>query len=94
MRYDNELMDRVIRLESRLVQLGDYVGANLRHKQRIEIVRREGYPVVVIDALDVSLSRIRKELQARLTLDELAAPIDVMLNGHLVAVVYCGASLG
>lgn len=56
-----EILDRVTRLESRLVQLGDYVGANLRSKQKIEIVDDH----VEIDALDVSVSRILAEIRQR-----------------------------
>jgi hypothetical protein len=61
-----ELLDRTRRLESRLVQLGDFVGANLRAKQKIEVVimgARTGVPYVRIDALDVSVSRIATELK-------------------------------
>lgn len=57
----NELLDRTRRLESRMVQLGDYVGANLRSKQRIEVYAGSS-PSVTIDALDVSISRIVTEL--------------------------------
>lgn len=59
-----ETLERVTRLESRMVQLGDHVGANLRSKQKIEI-RRPGsmQPYVVIDSLDVSVSRILTELR-------------------------------
>ena len=64
--YDKELMDRVIRIESRVVQLGDHVGANLRTTQRIKILEVEaGVLQVNIDALDVSLSRIFAELRQR-----------------------------
>lgn len=59
-----ELLDRTRRLESRMVQLGDFVGANLRSKQRIEVRLRQPSETayVVIDALDVSVSRIVTEL--------------------------------
>lgn len=64
--YDKELMDRVIRIESRMVQLGDHVGANLRTKQHIEFVDDErGVMGIQIDALDVSLSRILTELRQK-----------------------------
>lgn len=59
-----EILQRMIRLESRMVQLGDHVGANLRTKQKIDI---EHTPpdsnLVRIDKLDVSLSRILSELR-------------------------------
>jgi len=60
--YEKELMDRVIRLESRVVQLGDHVGANLRTKQRIEISTPDMNAIIHIDSLDVSLSRIYHEM--------------------------------
>ena len=68
-----ETLERVTRLESRMVQLGDYVGANLRSKQKIEIRRPASMqPYVVIDSLDVSVSRILTELrQANLYVDRI-----------------------
>lgn len=57
----NELLERTRRMESRMVQLGDFVGANLRSKQRIEVYAGSS-PSVTIDALDVSVSRIVTEL--------------------------------
>lgn len=60
-----ETLERVTRIESRLVQLGDHVGANLRTKQRIDIAKHDGLAVsIIIDSLDVSLSRIYTELAA------------------------------
>lgn len=58
-----EILERTVRMESRMVQLGDYVGANLRAKQRIEIRDASRSPYVVIDSLDVSVSRILTELE-------------------------------
>lgn len=88
MKSDHELIieiaDRVTRTESRVVQLGDHVGANLRHKQRIEIFRGTGAPRVEIDALDVSISRIISELKRY----EVSSPTGVWLEGRLVATVY------
>lgn len=81
-----EILDRVIRTESRVVQLGDHVGANLRQKQRIEIHNVAGNVwQVEIDALDVSLSRIVAELQRNQI--EVQA-VGVWLEGRLVATVY------
>lgn len=60
-----EIRDRIVRLESRMVQLGDHVGANLRTKQKIEIHPADTGVWVDIDSLDVSLSRIVTELQQR-----------------------------
>lgn len=55
-----EMSQRMTRLESRIVQLGEHVGANLRTRMRIEVVqpRSAGRPTFEIDALDVSISRI------------------------------------
>ncbi len=77
-----EILDRVTRLESRLVQLGDFVGANLRSKQRIEIeppTAPSTPPTVHIDALDVSVSRIRTELRQRA---DYTGPADVYYQGR------------
>jgi hypothetical protein len=61
-----EIRDRVVRLESRMVQLGDHVGANLRVRQKIDIHHQEDGGIwVEIDSLDVSLSRIYTELQQK-----------------------------
>lgn len=58
---NKEILQRVVRLETRMVQLGDHVGANLRTKQRITV--HPGSPAwVEVDALDVSLSRILDEM--------------------------------
>lgn len=83
----HEIADRVTRVESRVVQLGDHVGANLRTKQRIEVVRSNYVgdpPRIEVDALDVSLSRILAELRQQapeFSLD----PIDVWHHGKHIA---------
>lgn len=59
----NEILERTVRLESRIVQLGDHVGANLRSKQKIDVEWIEGGARVTIDSLDVSVSRILTELR-------------------------------
>jgi hypothetical protein len=59
-----EVLQRSIRMETRMVQLGDHVGANLREKQRIEVEPTKESVVVYIDAMDVSLSRIATEITA------------------------------
>lgn len=75
-----EIRDRTARTESRLVQLGDYVGANLRSKQRINIeMNVSGIVYVDIDALDVSISRIVTELQQR----------NLYLGGQSAVTIYC-----
>lgn len=89
-----ELLDRTRRLESRMVQLGDHVGANLRSKQRIEIKHAaagDGHSLYVeIDALDVSVSRILTELRQH----EVHRPaIGVFHEGRLVFTVYPNGAL-
>ena len=84
-----EVLDRVIRTESRLVQLGDYVGANLRSRQKIEICRPDlanaGHPYVLVDSLDVSASRILTELrQANVHVHD----IDVFVGDRRVFTLY------
>lgn len=76
-----ELLDRTRRLESRLVQFGDFVGANLRTKQRIEVAGPPAAPHVLIDALDVSVSRIVTELRQH---NVRHGEVPVYLNGELV----------
>lgn len=58
-----ELLERNRRIETRLVQLGDHVGANLREKQRITIIGM-GTPnlMVEVDSAEVSIARILVEL--------------------------------
>jgi hypothetical protein len=85
--FEKELMERVIRLESRMVQLGDHVGANLRTKQRIDINICGADFSISIDSLDVSLSRIYAELHARIVGMPTAA-IPVYHNDKLVMMVY------
>lgn len=70
-----ELFDRIIRIESRLVQLGDHVGANLRTKQRIEVVVSATGVAVEVDSMDVSMSRILTELSKRGVKTAMSIPI-------------------
>ena len=83
----NELLDRTRRLESRMVQLGDHVGANLRSKQRIDVHDAAGSPYVTIDALDVSVSRIVTELAQH---NVRHGKVDVFLDGRAVFSIYLG----
>lgn len=83
--FEQEVMDRVIRIESRMVQLGDHVGANLRTKQKIDIRDAgDGKATVSLDSLDVSISRIRTEL----TGFGAEGPVPIYHEGKLVAVLY------
>jgi type VI protein secretion system component Hcp len=81
-----EVNQRTTRLESRMVQLGDYVGANLRTRMRIEVCRPKdaGRPYIEIDALDVSISRIVSVLQEM----NITEDVDVYLNKVRVATIY------
>ena len=80
-----ETLERVIRMESRLVQLGDHVGANLRSKQRIEI-RQDHETLVNIDSLDVSVSRILTELRQAGVKSQQA--VDVYHDGRIAFTLY------
>ncbi len=86
MKLLREVSQRTTRLESRMVQLGDHVGANLRSKLRIEVRRPRdgGRPYVEADALDVSISRIVAVLQD----ERINEAIDVYLRNKRVATVY------
>lgn len=86
--YEKEMLDRVIRIESRMVQLGDFVGANLRTKQRITIHEYATGTAVEIDALDVSLARIYTELsQHRWVNGPPVTPIPVYHHSKLVMTI-------
>jgi hypothetical protein len=82
----SEINQRVTRLESRLVQLGDHVGANLRTKLRIELHNDEHGAWVDVDALDVSISRIIDELQRSGVKRGIGLP--VRCNGGTIATVF------
>lgn len=58
-----ETLQRVLRMETRMVQLGDHVGANLRSKQRIDIEPTATCVVAYVDSYDVSFSRIMAEVK-------------------------------
>ncbi|MEM5330860.1 hypothetical protein VSR34_30290 [Paraburkholderia sp. JHI2823] len=85
MKLLREVNQRTTRMESRMVQLGDFVGANLRSKLRIDVRRpKDGDAYVEIDALDVSVSRIITVLQDM----HIDKAIDVYLKNKRVATVY------
>ena len=80
-----EINQRAIRMESRVVQLGDHVGANLRTKMRTDVHESANGIWVDVDAYDVSISRIRTALrEAGIT----EGQVPVRLNGKTIAVVY------
>lgn len=58
-----EINQRAIRVESRMVQLGDFVGANLRTKMRVDVHSDDQGTWVEVDAVDVSMSRIHTALR-------------------------------
>ena len=62
-----ELRQRAIRTESRVVQLGDHMGANLRSAPKLAVYPADAhnaFPWVEIDSLDVSISRILAAVKA------------------------------
>lgn len=81
---EEETLQRLTRIETRIVQLGDHVGVNLRSKQRVVIHDDITGVWVEVDALDVSLSRIITELEKAG-----AGPgrVPVAYRGHPVASV-------
>jgi len=86
---EQELKDRLVRIESRMVQLGDYVGANLRTKQRINIVQSASGVAIEIDAMDVSMSRIYAELAHTTWANgPPTQPIPVYHKGRMALMIY------
>ncbi|MDO8699149.1 MAG: hypothetical protein Q7J75_01765 [Rhodoferax sp.] len=83
--YEQEVMDRIIRIESRIVQLGDHVGANLRVKQKIDISNTADGIHAGIDSLDVSMSRIFSELAIA---NSTRWPVTVIWRGRQVATLH------
>lgn len=80
-----EINQRATRLESRMVQLGDHVGANLRTKMRVDVQREGGRVWVDVDAVDVSLSRIHTALrEASVHTGE----VEIMLGGVVIATIF------
>jgi hypothetical protein len=83
-----ELRERTVRLESRVVQLGDHVGSNLRERMRMEVKKDgQGDVFVEIDALDVALSRVLVTLREH---GYKSGEVPVLLNGQRVATVFPG----
>jgi hypothetical protein len=80
-----EIKQRVARMESRMVQLGDHVGANLRTKMRVDVHTDDHGTWVDVDAVDVSLSRIHTALREA-GVHEGQIPIN--LNGVMIAMLY------
>lgn len=82
-----EIRDRMVRVESRLVQLGDYVGANLRSRQKIdvELPGPDGVLTTTVDSLDVSIARIYAEIGSAGFGGQEA---DVFVDGEHVATLY------
>lgn len=81
-----ELKDRLIRMESRMVQLGDHVGANLRIREKIEVKRDgQGDAYVEIDTVEQSISRIVRIAREQ-GVD--TGELPVLIDGLRVAVIY------
>lgn len=58
-----EIRERTTRMETRLVQLGEHMGVNLRNRHRIDVEPTRESVVVYVDALDISFSRIANDVQ-------------------------------
>jgi hypothetical protein len=82
-----DIRDRMVRVESRLVQLGDYVGANLRTRQKIDITKPDASGVLTtpVDSLDVSIARIYAEIGSA---GYGGRETDVYVEGEHVATLY------
>jgi len=57
-----EVNQRVIRTETRVVNLGDHIGLNLREQTKVELTHEGSELMVRISALDVSISQIMNVL--------------------------------
>jgi hypothetical protein len=81
-----EMRDRLVRLESRMVQLGDHVGANLRVREKIDVkVDAQGDAYVEIDSPEQSLSRIVRIMREKgVTKGE----VPLLIGGLRVAIIY------
>jgi hypothetical protein len=81
-----ELRDRLVRMESRMVQLGDHVGANLRVREKIDVKRdAQGDAFVEIDSPEQSLSRIVRIMREE---GVTAGEVPLLIGGLRVAVIY------
>ena len=82
-----EVAERIKRVETRLVVLGDKVGVDLRTETRVEVKLGgpKADPFVEINALDVSISRIMSAVKEADVRPAILVP--VMFNGALVAKV-------
>lgn len=82
-----EIRDRVSRTETRIVVLGDHVGADLRSSKRVTIKMhpRTAEPWVDLTSMDVSLSGIINELAST---GEFLGDVCVMHKGVHVATIH------
>lgn len=80
-----EINQRVTRTESRMVQLGDFIGTNLRVRMRIAVRKHAGDVWVEVDALDTAISRIYTELREH---GVTGIPVPVRCAGKDIATVY------
>lgn len=82
----DEVKDRLVRMESRMVQLGDHVGANLRVREKIDVKKdAQGDAFVEIDTPEQSLSRIVRIMRER---GIKTGEVPLLIDGVRVAVIY------
>lgn len=80
-----EINQRVTRVESRIVHLGDRLGVNLRSRQ-INVICDDRGPRVEVDAPDISISTIINKLRDSGV--KKGDPAYITWNGDLIAVVF------
>ena len=73
---EREMIDRVRRIETRLMTLGDKLGFNLKEEDGIRAVRESA--TVYIDSMDVSVSAVVRAARRE------------GLHGHKIAVAFDG----
>lgn len=74
---DREVLDRVRRIETRVVQLADFIGVDVRGQDCVRVVRRSP-AVAVVRSMDVSVSRIVNQLRDLGITD---GDVDIMVQG-------------
>lgn len=76
-RATGEVVERLRRIETRLVQVADHVGVDVRNTPNVRIVRFVP-PVVTISSLDCSASRVVNALKEQGITEGV---VDIMLRG-------------
>ena len=77
-----EILERAIRVESKLMRLANALKVNVREDGKVEVVLEPDRTYVRVSAMDVSLSTI------------IRACIDAGLSGIIVDIEYAGAVVG